>query len=146
MAMRREASATWRGNLMDGSGKTRLASGAVPEELDVTWRARTEEAGGKTSPEELIAAAHATCLSMALSHALAEAGHEPEQIDVAATATFDRTDEGWRITRIELDVRGKVDMDADEFVKTAEAAKDACPVSNALRGNVEIGFRASLEG
>ena len=144
MAMTRKATATWSGNLLEGSGSTRLDSGAA-DELEVTWRARTEKADGTTSPEELIAAAHASCYLMALSHALSEDGNEPERLDSSAEVTFGQTDDGWRIKTVALRVRGKVDVDEDEFTKVAETAKEACPVSNALRNNVEITLDAALE-
>lgn len=144
MTMVRTARATWRGNLLEGSGSAALDSGAAGEELELTWRARTDAADGKTSPEELIAAAHASCFSMSLAHALSEAGHEPEQLETSADVTFDKTDDGWRITSVALRVTGKAGLGEDEFKEFAETAKVACPVSNALRGNVEIGLEASL--
>lgn len=143
MAMRRRATATWTGNLIEGSGTTSFASGVVTE-LPVDWRARTEDAESKTSPEELIASAHATCFAMALSNALSQDGHEPAQLDTSATVTFDKTDAGWRIKNVELKVVGQVDIDEDSFAKAAEAAKEGCPVSNALKGNVDISVEAEL--
>lgn len=143
MSMTRTANATWTGDLLEGSGSTRLES-AADDELELTWRARTEGSGGETSPEELIAAAHAACFSMALSHALSEAGNEPQKLDVSADVTIDSTDDGWRIKSVALKVTGEVDVGEDEFVEMAETAKEACPVSNALRGNVDISVDAKL--
>jgi osmotically inducible protein OsmC len=144
MSAERRADAIWEGSLFEGSGRVTLATG-VAGELPVTWAARTESADGKTSPEELIAGAHAACFAMALSGALARAGQAPRRLDVGATSTFDKTDEGWRVTKMNLEVRGDVPgMDASEFEKHAEGAKEGCPVSNALKGNVEITLKASL--
>ncbi len=144
MAAERTASVTWRGDLMSGSGTFSLGSGAASG-MGVTWASRTEDSGGKTSPEELIAAAHASCFSMALSHGLAQAGTPPERLDTDATATFDKTDAGFRMTRMTIRVRGEVrGVDEEAFRRAAEAAKDGCPVSNALKGNVEISVDAAL--
>jgi lipoyl-dependent peroxiredoxin len=142
--MQSSASARWHGDLFEGSGTTTLSSG-VAGPLPVSWASRTEAAAGKTSPEELIAAAHAACYSMALSNALAQAGHAPEQLDTDAVATFEKTDAGWRMTTMALTVRGTVPgIDADAFVAAAEGAKTGCPVSNALAGNVDITLDAAL--
>jgi len=135
MAFDSTSSAHWEGDLMSGRGTTSLSSGATSP-LEVDWRARSEESGGKTSPEELIAAAHATCFSMALSHALGGAGTPPASLDVTATATFVP---GTGITEMKLVVTGDVPgLNADEFREAAEGAKTGCPVSQALAGNVEI--------
>ena len=145
MAAERRADVTWRGSLFEGSGRIALGSGSAGE-LPVTWAARTEAADGKTSPEELIAGAHAACYAMSLSNILAKAGNAPERLDVSATCTFDKRDEGWRITTMHLEVRGSVPgIEASEFEGHARTAKDACPVSNALEGNVEISVKASFE-
>lgn len=129
---------------MGGSGSTSLATGAAGP-LPVTWSSRTEAAGGRTSPEELIAAAHATCYSMALSHGLAEAGTPPSRVDTEATITFGRTDGGFGILTSALVVRADVPGIAEsDFQAAAAAAKDGCPVSQALTGNVEITLEASL--
>jgi osmotically inducible protein OsmC len=113
--------------------------------MQVTWKARTEDHGGLTSPEELIAAAHASCFSMALAAGLARNGTPPESLDTEATATFDQTDSGWALVRMRITVRGRVPgLDEDGFRKAAEAAKDGCPVSKALKGNVEILLDAAL--
>lgn len=136
MGTRRRAEVVWEGGLTDGVGTiTSTASGAIGD-LPVTWKARAEEPGG---PEELIAAAHAACFSMALSGALAGAGTPPERLDVGATATFVP---GTGMTTMELAVRGRVPgIDPDGFRRAAEEAKDGCPVSQALAGKVDIPFR-----
>ena len=135
MALDSTASTHWEGDLFDGSGTTTLASGAAGP-LTVDWKARSEESGGKTSPEELIAAAHASCYSMALSNGLAKAGNAPTSLDVTATATFVP---GTGITGMKLVLSAEVPgLDADGLRAAAEAAKDGCPVSQALAGNVPI--------
>jgi lipoyl-dependent peroxiredoxin len=144
MAAERHASVTWNGDLMSGSGTIdEVGSGAFGP-LDVSWAARSEEAsGGKTSPEELIAAAHASCFSMALSGALAKAGNPPERLRASATVTFVP---GTGITKIVLTVRGSVPgLDADGFREAAEGAKKNCPVSQALAGVPEITLDAELD-
>jgi osmotically inducible protein OsmC len=143
--MKSRATATWSGDLFGGSGTASLEGSGAAGPLPVSWASRTEEAAGKTSPEELIAAAHAACYSMALSNVLANAGHPAERLDVEATATFEKVEAGWRLTRMALTVAGRVPgMSADEFAANAAAAKDGCPVSNALKGNVEITADATL--
>ena len=147
MAAARRAEATWQGDLLSGSGQTTAVSSNAFSSLPVSWPARTEESGGKTSPEELVAAAHASCFSMALSGGLARAGTPPERLDVSATVTFDKVGEGWKVVSSALTVRGKVPgMDAEGFKKAAEAAKDGCPISQALKGNVDLSVEAALEG
>ena len=144
MAVERRAAVTWNGDLMDGSGTIdEVGSGAFGP-LDVSWPARSEEAsGGKTSPEELIAAAHASCFSMALAGGLAKAGNAPERLQTSATVTFVP---GTGITKIALSVRGTVPgLDADRFREAAEGAKKNCPVSQALAGVPEITLAAELE-
>jgi osmotically inducible protein OsmC len=144
MATERRAHTTWEGDLMNGSGTVTLGSGATGPQ-QVSWRARTELPGGHTSPEELIAAALSSCFSMAFSNALAQAGTPPTKLETDAVATFDRTDEGYRITKIELTVRGQVEgADEEAFRQEAEKAKDGCPVSQALKGNVELSVDAAL--
>jgi lipoyl-dependent peroxiredoxin len=142
MAADRRAEVTWSGDLMNGKGTiTSVGSGAFAP-LDVTWASRTEQPDGRTSPEELIAAAHASCYSMALSHGLAGDGHPPERLDVSATVTFVP---GTGITASALTVVGTVPgLDADAFQQAAEAAKDGCPVSGALKGNVDLSVDARL--
>jgi lipoyl-dependent peroxiredoxin len=143
-ATERRAHETWEGDLASGSGRFTLGSAAIDEQ-EVTWAARTEAPGGMTSPEELIAAALASCFSMSLAHGLAQAGHAPTKLDTDAVATFERVEAGFRMTRIALSVRGQVDgIDDDAFHKAAEEAKEGCPVSNALKGNVELSLDAAL--
>ena len=137
MATDRRAEATWNGSLMDGSGK--IDSGVLAGE-QLTWKARAGEGEG-TSPEDLIAAAHAACFAMALSHGLAQAGTPAEQVQTSATVTFQP---GEGITRIALTVRGSGDFDEATFRQAAETAKDSCPVSKALAGVPEITLDAAL--
>src|SRR5919197_1348318 len=127
MATERRAEATWQGSLMEGSGRIENVTSGALGGLDVSWAARAEEPGGKTSPEELIAAAHATCFAMALSHGLAQEGHTAEQLQTSATVTFQP---GEGITKIALSVEGRVPgMDDQQFRQAAEEAKENCPVS-----------------
>jgi len=136
----RKANTQWKGSLMQGAGQVTLASSGLGT-YDVTWPSRAEEPNGKTSPEELIAAAHSACFSMALSHALAQAGNAPDQLDVEAAVDFVA---GKGITGIKLTVQGQVPgIDNDTFVKAAQDAKENCPVSQALTGTT-ITLDASL--
>ncbi|MGW0229478.1 OsmC family protein [Actinopolymorpha singaporensis] len=132
MATTRTANAHWEGSLMEGAGRVSLDSSGIGT-YDVTWASRAENAAsGRTSPEELIAAAHSTCYSMALSHGLAQAGTPPEKVDTKADVTFQP---GEGITGIHLTVRASVPgLDADGFATAAETAKENCPVSKALAG------------
>src|SRR2546429_3521972 len=146
MAAEHTAHASWRGDLMGGSGTFSLGSGAATD-VPLSWKARAEDASAGTSPEELIAAALAACFSMALSHGLAQAGNPATSLETDATAAFDRTDAGFRVTKIALSVRGDVPgIDDAGFREAAEAAKVNCPVSKALEGNVEISLDAALAG
>jgi len=142
MATDRKAEVTWHGDLMSGSGRIdSVTSGAIGG-LDVDWLARSEDAGSKTSPEELIAAAYASCFSMALSNGLGQAGHPAEELKTSATVTFQP---GEGITKIALSVAGTVPgMDDGAFQQAAETAKENCPVSKALAGVPEITLRARL--
>jgi osmotically inducible protein OsmC len=140
MAVESSADATWQNDLMHGTGTVRVGSGAFPEQA-LTWRARAESRESGTSPEELIAAAHAGCFAMALSYGLGQAGHPPERLDTSARVGFQAGD---GITGIHLTVRGRVPgLDATEFAKAAEEAKANCPVSKALAG-VPITLDAAL--
>jgi osmotically inducible protein OsmC len=143
MATNRRAEVTWNGSLMEGSGRIRSTTSGAIGELGVDWRARSEdETDGKTSREELIAAAHAACFSMALSHGLAQAGSPPDELDTSATVTFQP---GEGITKIALTVEGSVPgIDADAFAQAAETAKENCPVSKALAAVPEITLDARL--
>ena len=145
MATTRTAEANWNGDLVSGSGMVSAVSSGVFTDLPVTWVSRTEDAGGRTSPEELVAAAHATCYSMALSYGLGGAGTPPTRLDVSATVTFEVGEGGPRVASSALTVRGEVPgLDADAFREAAEAAKDACPISQALQGNVALSVEATL--
>jgi osmotically inducible protein OsmC len=139
----RRAHVMWEGDLMQGEG--RLSEGSsVLSEVPVTFASRVRQPEGKTSPEELIASAHATCYAMALSNVLAEGGAPPERLEVSAVCTFD--DEELKITTVDLGVRGSVPgMDGANFEEAARKAEQVCPVSNALRGNVGIRLDAGLE-
>jgi lipoyl-dependent peroxiredoxin len=142
----RRATAVWSGDLPHGSGTVDGASGALSG-LAVSWRARTEDPGGNTSPEELIAAAHASCYAMAFSNVLAGGGNAPERLEVTATCHLDRAGDGVKITLVELEVRGRVPgLDAEAFERAAHEGDAGCPVSNVLRGNAEIRVQATLEG
>ena len=143
MAADRRAEVTWKGDLMGGSGTIDSVGSRAFGPLDVSWPARSEDAsGGKTSPEELIAAAHASCYSMALAHGLAQAGNAPEKLETSAVVTFVP---GTGITKIALAVRATVPGLAEAaFREAAEAAKAGCPVSQALAGVPEITLEAAL--
>jgi lipoyl-dependent peroxiredoxin len=141
----RSAQAIWEGNLTQGRGTFTTGSGALGTQ-QVTWAARTEQPGGKTSPEELIAAAQASCYAMALSNTLNTQGTPPRRLTVDAVCTLDRVEGGVKITRMAIDVRGDVPgLDQSGFERIARQAEQGCPVSNALRGNVEIGLDVTLE-
>jgi osmotically inducible protein OsmC len=140
MAATRNAHTVWNGDLMEGSGVTTLDSSGLGT-FDVTWKARTEQAGGKTSPEELIAAAHSACFSMAFSNMLAQAGHAPEEVNTKAAVTFVP---GTGITGSHLTVNARIPgISEEEFQKIAAQAKTGCPVSGAL-ASIEITMDATL--
>lgn len=141
MALKSTGRTHWDGDLFNGSGVTSLDSGAT-EPMAVTWKARAEDHGGITSPEELIASAHASCYSMAFANALAKNETPPTSLDVVATATFVP---GEGITLMELSVTGSVaEISEETFSDLAETAKNGCPVSQALAGNVPITLEAKL--
>jgi lipoyl-dependent peroxiredoxin len=145
MATDRRAEVRWQGSLLDGSGTiVSTTTGAIGEQ-PVSWAARsTDETGGVTSPEELIAAAHAACFSMALANGLSKDGHDPDELRTSATVTFQP---GEGITRIALTVDGSVPgVDEDGFRAAAQTAKENCPVSKALAGVPEIALEARLVG
>ena len=147
MAAVRRAEATWSGTLATGAGTVSARSSAAFTDLGVSWSARTEAPGGMTSPEELVAAAHAACFSMALSGALGRAGTPPERLDVSAEVTFDKVEAGWRVVSSALTVRGVVPgISVADFTAAAEGARDGCPISQALKGNVALSVEATLEG
>ena len=142
MATDRKAEVVWQGDLMNGGGTIESVTSGAFGPLDVSWASRSEEPNGKTSPEELIAAAWASCFSMALSAGLAKAGNPPEKLEVSATVTLQP---GEGITKGALTVRGTVPgIDGDAFIEAAEGAKQNCPVSKALAGIPEISLDASL--
>ncbi|HKI24335.1 MAG: OsmC family peroxiredoxin [Gaiellaceae bacterium] len=144
MAVERTANAEWQGDLTGGSGTVSTESGVV-RDATIKWSSRAEAADENTSPEELIAAAHASCVSMALAHGLAEAGTPARRLESQATATFDQVGDGFRMTTMRLQIRGQVDgLDEDGFREAAEQAKDNCPVSQALSEDVEVTVDASL--
>jgi lipoyl-dependent peroxiredoxin len=144
MAVERTANAEWQGDLVSGSGTVSTESGAI-REATIKWSSRAEAADENTSPEELIAAAHASCVLMALANGLAQAGTPAQRLESKATATFDKVGEGFRMTTMRLQISGEVDgMDEDAFNKAAEDAKENCPVSQALSDDVEVSLDASL--
>ena len=141
----REVEVHWEGPLARGTGTLTSGSGAL-DQLAVTWASRTERPDGKTSPEELIASAHASCFAMALALVLGDNKTPPERLTVSAASTLDEVDGAPRITTVQLTVHARVPgLDAAELERTVGLAADLCPVSNALRGNVEIGVRNELE-
>jgi lipoyl-dependent peroxiredoxin len=145
MAATRRAEATWSGDLMTGSGAVSAVSSSVFSDLPVTWAARTEAPGGMTSPEELLAAAHAACFSMAFSNGLAKAGTPPTSLEVSAEVTFEKVEAGWKVASSALTVRGVVPgISAEDFRAAAETARDGCPISGALKGNVALSVEATL--
>jgi osmotically inducible protein OsmC len=142
MATERRAEVRWQGSLMEGGGTITSTTSGVIGEQAVSWPSRAEDGPQQTSPEELIAAAHAACFSMALSHGLAQAGNAPEELNTSATVTFQP---GEGITKIALTVQGRVPgVDDAGFREAAETAKANCPVSKALSGVPEITLDASL--
>jgi lipoyl-dependent peroxiredoxin len=147
MAMaERTADTVWEGNLPKGKGTIHLNSGAT-DDLPVTWASRSEKRSeGQTSPEELVAAAHASCFSMALSNALSERGHDPERLEVSSTVSFDMVDGAPTVTSSKLTLRGRVPgIDEDGFLEAARDAEQNCPISRAIKGNVEISLDAQLD-
>ena len=144
MATERRAEVTWSGSLLEGSGMIESVGSGAFGPLAVSWKARSEdEHGGNTSPEELLAAAHAACFCMALSGGLARAGNPPESLSATATVTFVP---GEGVTKSVLDVEGVVPgIDEAGFREAAEGAKENCPISGALKGNVELSVTARLK-
>lgn len=146
MAATRTATVTWNGTLAEGSGTVSAGTSALFTDLPVSWASRTEDPAGRTSPEELLAAAHASCFAMALSGALARAGTPPEHMHVSAEVTFDKVGDAWTVTRSALDVVGVVPgLDEAGFDEAAQGARDNCPVSRALAGNVELTVHSTVE-
>jgi osmotically inducible protein OsmC len=146
MAVTRSASASWSGNLTEGSGRVSGTSSEHIKNVPLSWSARTEEPGGLGGPEELLAAAHASCFSMALSNTLFKDGFTAETLDVTADVTADKLEAGWTVISSHLTVRGRVPgADQAAFASAAERAKDGCPISRALTGNVELSVDATLD-
>ncbi len=144
MAVERTANAEWQGDLISGSGTVSTESGAV-RNATIKWSSRAEAADENTSPEELIAAAHASCVLMALANGLAQAGTPAQRLESEATATFDKVGDGFRMTTMRLQIRGEAGgVDEEGFRKAAEDAKDNCPVSQALSDDVEVTLDAVL--
>ncbi len=143
----RSAEVTWEGNLTQGNGRLSLVSSGIMSGTPVSWPARTEQPGGKTSPEELLAAAHASCYAMAFSHALTQRGTPPTRLHVTATAVLDpKQGGGVYVSTMNLSVRGQVPgLDQAGFADAAKAGEQGCPISNAIRNNVTINLTATLE-
>ncbi len=146
MATTRRAAATWSGDLLTGRGTVSAATTGVFADLATTWASRIGEPEGVTSPEELLAAAHASCFSMACSNELAKAGTPPARLSVEVAITGDKLDTGWTVLSSAITVRGVVPDATDaSFREAAEKAKDGCPISKAIKGNVELSVEAILE-
>ena len=145
MATRR-AETDWEGNLLEGSGRLELVS-SESASLPVTWASRVESSDGRTSPEELLAGAHASCYAMAFSHALAQAGTPPERLHVTAdVSVHPKEGGGIEVTDSALEVTGTVPgLDQAAFETAAEEAEKGCPISNAIRGNLAITVKATLD-
>jgi osmotically inducible protein OsmC len=145
MAETRHASATWSGNLTEGSGMLQYISSGAFSRMPITWGSRTEAHEGRTSPEELLAAAHASCFSMAFANQLAKNGTVAERLDVRVDVTADKREAGWTVLSSAIKVSGVVPgIDAPTFARIADAAKDGCPISRALAGNVELSVEPTL--
>lgn len=146
METTRSAITLWQGDLASGSGDVSSVTSDQLRSLPVSWPARTEDPQGRTSPEELLAAAHAACFSMAFSSRLAKAGHPPERLEVRSDVSFSKGDDGWRVSRSHLTVNARIPgIDEETFQQAAESARDGCPISQALKGNVELSVQATLE-
>ena len=145
MAATRSAHAVWNGDLLAGNGLVSATTSKAFSDLSVSWKARTEEPGGSTSPEELVAAAHASCFAMALSFGLGDSGTPPTKLEVDATITFEQVDGLWKVASSALKVVGMVPgLAADSFQSAAEEAKDGCPISQMMAGNVALSVEATL--
>lgn len=147
MAETRTADATWSGDLLSGHGTVTASTTHVFSDLPTTWASRTGEPAGVTSPEELLAAAHASCFSMACSNELAKAGTPPASLSVSVAITADKLEAGWTVISAAITVRATVPGATEaSFREAAEKAKSGCPISRALKGNVELSVDATLEG
>jgi lipoyl-dependent peroxiredoxin len=145
MAAVRTATVTWQGDLT-GSGTVSAGTSGTFQDLPISWASRTESPDGRTSPEELLAAAHASCYAMAFSAELARAGTPPEHLHVEAEVTFDKHEAGWTVVSSSLTVLGHCPGATHaSFTQAAEAAKEGCPISRAIAGNVELSVQATLE-
>ena len=147
MSLTQSATATWQGNLTEGNGTVSSATSDFLRDVPTSWRARTEVSGeGVISPEELLASAHAACFSMAFSNQLAKAGFKPDRVEVRVDVTADKLEEGWTVLSSSITARGWVPgVDEETFHRMATNAKDGCPISRALKGNVEMSVHATLE-
>ena len=146
MAEVRTANATWSGDLVTGSGMITYVTSGVFSRLPISWASRTSAHNGKTSPEELLAAAHASCFSMAFSARLGKNGTPPTNLDVRAEVTFEQLESGWKVAASKLIVKGTVPgIDKATFERLADDAKENCPISVALHGNVNLSVEATLE-
>jgi osmotically inducible protein OsmC len=146
MAAERTATVTWTGDLAGGSGSVSAGTSQLFTDLPVSWSTRTEAPAGETSPEELLAAAHSSCFSMALAAELAKQGTPPEHLHVSATVTFDKVGDAWTVVSSQLDVVGVVPgLSEADFDSAAQNAKENCPISRALRGNVSLSVTSTLE-
>jgi osmotically inducible protein OsmC len=146
MAAVRTATVTWNGDLTSGTGTVTAGTSGRFSDLPISWGSRTEAAEGRTSPEELLAAAHASCFAMALSAALARAGTPPDHMHVEAEVTFDKVGDAWTVVSSHLTLLATVPGISDaDFEAAADGAKDNCPISRALRGNVALSLDATLE-
>ncbi len=146
MAATRQAKAIWHGELTKGLGDVTAVSSGKFSDLPVSWAARTEAPGGKTSPEELLAAAHASCFVMALSAGLTKNGTPPERLAGPATGRLDKGQGAWTVVSSELDLHARVPgIDEETFTHAAQDAKDNCPISRALKGNVTLSVTSKLD-
>jgi osmotically inducible protein OsmC len=147
MATTRRATATWGGDLPTGRGTVTAATTGIYRDQPTSSASRTEAPDGVTSPEELLAAAHASCFSMAFSNILAKAGTPPTRVEVEVTVSADRLEPGFTVTNSDIVVRGQVPGATQaSFAAAADPAKDGCPISRALKGNVAMTVQATLEG
>ena len=145
MVQTRRAEANWSGDLASGSGTVSAVTSGIFSDKAITWHARTESSDGDTSPEELLASAHAACYSMAVSNELSKAGFVPTRVDVVVEVDADKAEKGWTVQRSRITLRADVPgIDEETFQKTAALAKDGCPISRAIAGNVELELDASL--
>jgi lipoyl-dependent peroxiredoxin len=146
MATTRRATATWSGDLLSGAGTVTAATTGTFRDQPTTWASRIGETEGSISPEELLAAAHASCFSMACSNILAKAGTAPTRLEVEVTIGADKLEAGFTVTNADIVVRGVVPGATQEsFAAAADEAKDGCPISRALKGNVAMTIQATLE-